>query len=418
MKSLAVKFAVVVLVFLSAAETVNGQFRLFRQRRTPRLAGRVNPAHERAKTAADSSYQKGDYERSVRLTSTVIFENPRDHVALYIRASARVEIALRRRNVKEMRAAIADAREAIRLNGVKSPLYYLPYLYGMTHLSVLENRKEHAEVAVQIAGQVIRIPTLKNEEKANLYYQRGNSQVVLKAFNDAGNDFSAAIKLSPAHIGAHLGAADAYAQAGSVKKAIAAYGNAVLSFPNNPLVHNNRGMYLQQQGKLDEAILDFTQALVINSKYHYSYTNRGFCLQQMGNAKAAEADFTASLKLDPNQATVFGMRATARLAQGNLAGAVEDNQTVVKMNPRSSSAYADLGFALFFSENYAGANQSFVQAATLDANQRQLNPWRFLALELGGDRDAALKTFAASLGKKPEKRDWADSLLAYLAGRL
>ena len=339
MKSVSTKIALVLLVILFSENALQGQSRLFRRR--PTLRKRVNPAHERAKTEADKAYQRGEYQKTVDLTTNVIRQNRSDHVAYYLRASALAEIALSKSDAKQMRSAIADAREAISLDsreGMRNPIYYLPYLYGMTNLSVLENKKEHAEVAVRVAGQAISIRTLNSDEKANLYYQRGNSLVVLEKFDEAGADFARAVKLGPTHLGAHLGAADAYARAGKVEQATAAYANAVRSFPNNPLVFNNRGMYFQQQGKLADSIVDFSRALEIDEKYHYAYTNRGFCLLQQGSPKAAEADFTASLKVKPGQPVVYGFRGTARLQQGNVAGAVADNRTVVRLSPRSPAA--------------------------------------------------------------------------------
>jgi lipoprotein NlpI len=416
MKSMYAKSMMILVVLLFSETSLLGQVRLFRNRNRPTLRNKVNPAHEKAKTEADQAYSQGNYQRSVDLTNQVIAQNRNDHVAYYLRASARAELALRKSDARAMRAAVADAREAIRLGGMKNPIYYLPYLYGMTHLSVIEGRKEHAEIAVKVANQVIQMPTLKAEEKANLYYQSGTSHVVLKKFVNASRDFSAAMKLNPTHLGAYLGAADAFAQAGQPKKAIEAYSAAVKSFPDNPLVFNNRGMAYQSQNQLGNAIVDFTRALEIDEKYYYAYTNRGYCLLLSDDPSAAEADFTASLKVNSSQPMVYGFRASSRLKQSNFRGAIDDNRTVVRLTPRNPTAYADLGFALFFSTDYAAAEKSFAQAISLDANQRHLNPWRFLSVERSRNKAAAQQQFASSLKKKTTERDWVDALIAFLAG--
>eukprot|EP00913_Durusdinium_trenchii_P008942 g8408.t1 len=404
-------------IVLIAQTSLQAQLRIFRKRGIPSPQKRVNAAHEKAKTEADKSYQKGDYARAANLTTTVILENPQDHVAYYLRASARAEIAIQKRDTKLMRSAVADAREAIRLDGTKNPMYYLPYLYGMTNLSAIENRDEHAKVAVSVATQAIGIRTLKPEDQANLYYQRAMSYSYLKQYSKAAADFASTVRLSPSHLGAHVGAADAYASAGDVKNATAAYERSVRAFPNNPLIFNNRGMFLQQQGKLSDAIVDFTRAIELDSKYFYAYTNRGYCSFQMGDPKAAEADYDTSLKINAAQSTVYGLRAAARLAQGDVNGAVEDNRSVVRLTPQNPAAHADLGFALFFAADYAGADRAFGQALAINANQPHLAPWRFLALERTGRKNEALRRYAASLKKDRADQNWVDAILVYLSGK-
>ncbi len=84
-------------LFFCLSETADAQYRVSRLRRSrkpPRsLPLPVNPRHEQAKREAESAYQNGKYERALQLMSRVVRENPRDHVAFYLRASARVERA-------------------------------------------------------------------------------------------------------------------------------------------------------------------------------------------------------------------------------------------------------------------------------------------------------------------------------------
>lgn len=376
---------------------------------------RVNPQHERLKTDADQAYQKGNYSQTVQLTSQVLSQNSSDHVAYYLRGSARIELAIRSQSVQQIRVGIRDARMAISLAGSKNPMYYFPYLYGMTNLSAMEQRPEHARVAVTVASQVLTVAGLKAVEKSNLYYQRGNAQVVLKKFREAAADFSATLKLNGSHLGAHLGAADAYKKAGDHKKAMAAYSAAVKAFPNNPLVFNNRGMAHQQQNQLQKAITDFTRALELNGKYYHAQTNRGYCLLLSGDAEAAETDFTASLKVNSSQAIAYNLRATSRLRQNKLSETIKDQRQVLRLNPRSPSAYAELGFSLFFSADYANAEKAFAQAMVLDPkNHRHVIPWRFLALERTGRKKAAVKSFS----KSGTLTNWVDILASFLAGNV
>jgi len=404
------------LLTATLAGTVYGQQRIFQPRNPNRQP--VNPRHEQLKTQADQAYRQGDYAEVVKLTNTVLQQNPRDAVAYYLRGSARVEIGLRNRDAKEMRSGISDAREAIRLDSSGNPMYYLPYLYGMTNLAALEDRKEHAEVAVKYAGQLLKQSSLNGEMRANIHYQRGNAHMTLEQYDKAVSDFLSAIKHFRTHLGAHLAAADAYSRAGQPEKAEEQYTTAVSTFSDNPLVYNNRGMFYQQQGEYKKAVADFTRAIELNREYRYAYTNRGFSLLAMGQPDAAEADFTKSLSLNSRQPAVHGLRATARVAQGNIDGALKDNRAAIRLAPQDPSAHADLGFTLFFAGKYDEANNAFEQSLKFNKPQQHLEPWRFLALQKTGNNDDAQALVKPAVEKQPDNRNWVETVLAYLDGKL
>lgn len=383
-------------------------------------ASDVNPAHERRKSDAEQAYRRGEYAKCIELVSSVIRENPRDDVAYYLRGSARVESGIAKRDTQLIRDGITDARSAISYGGGtdEKVLYYLPYLYGMTNLSILENRKDHAEVAVKIATQVIDLPNVKPDDKANLLYQRGLAHTYLGEHSEAAADHEQAGKLNVSHLGAYVGAADAYAAAGETEKASAAFDRAVKSFPTNPLVYNNRGMFHQNAGETDAAIADFTQAIQIDANYYMAYTNRGFALLDQGDAAAAVNDFTKSLEISPNQPLVHSLRGTAHLVQGNLSAAQEDYARVAQLDPRNPVAHADLGFAKFFADDFSGAVAAFEKAMSMDDSQRYLAPWLYMAMVQSGQEDAARDRFSETLQKPADKRDWVDYLLLYVSGTI
>lgn len=382
----------------------------------PRAVG--NPQHEQLKVDAEIAYQNGDFARCIDLTGRVLALNPQDHVALYLRASARVELGTTRRNTQEIRAGIEDARNALKYGGTEQINYYLPYFYGMTALAQQEGRPDHAQVVVDYASRLLARPTLKPEETANLLYQRATAFVSLQNLSAAAKDFEAAIRELPSHLGAHLGLAETYLLMQQPTKAEAAYTAAVQAAPDNPLVYNNRGMFFQQTGKLDLARADFSKALELNPNFAVAYTNRGFVAMSEGNPFAAEQDFTASLKIDPNQPAVFSLRGTARLAQGKPEEALADYNQVLRMDPNNPVALSDVGFAKYFAGDFQGAAAAFEKALAVDANLRYLQPWRYWALVKAGQEDTAAKQFASALAQPAKTSDWIDSLLRFVAGKL
>src|SRR5690606_7657720 len=121
--------------------------------------------HEELNNQADDAYRARDFATTISLASQVLTESPDDPVALYLRASARIEQGIARRDADLIRAGIEDARAAIRQDPSKNPDYYLPYLYGMSHLTGLEQNRAHAETAITTATQILQRPQLERPIK-------------------------------------------------------------------------------------------------------------------------------------------------------------------------------------------------------------------------------------------------------------
>jgi hypothetical protein len=126
----------------------------------------ANTRHERIHAQAQEAYQRGEHQRVIELTSGLLREAPRDHRAYYLRAAARVDLGRFRRDGRLVREGFTDARQALRIQGTDTALYYLPYLSGMTALAEIENQSEHARTAVEVAGRVLELPDLSNDEEA------------------------------------------------------------------------------------------------------------------------------------------------------------------------------------------------------------------------------------------------------------
>ena len=105
------------------------------------VAAQATPEHEKMKADAEAAYQQADFAKCKELTSLVLAQNPKDHAALYFRASSRVELGASKRDIQELREGIQDARESLKLGGSTEINYYLPYLYGMVALANLARPK-------------------------------------------------------------------------------------------------------------------------------------------------------------------------------------------------------------------------------------------------------------------------------------
>ena len=174
------------------------------------VSAQSNPEQEKLRSEFKAAYVKGDYEKCKELTTKDLALNPKDHLALYLRASSRVELGFVSRDGAEVRSGIEDARESLKIGGGGEIDYYLPYLLGMITLANIEDKKEHANVALEISKSVLARTNLTPEQRANILYQRASAHLYLKESSGAIEDFQAAIKAFPGHIGSYMRLAETY----------------------------------------------------------------------------------------------------------------------------------------------------------------------------------------------------------------
>lgn len=371
---------------------------------------------DRIKDQADTAYRERDFPKAMQLCDQALAIAPTDHVALYLRGSSRVEMGIFSGNVELIRTGIADSRDAIRHEGKGKPEYYLPYIYGMSHLSAFEGKPVHATTARTVADSVLEREDLTPDQRSNLLYQRAQADLQLKDFPAAEKDLQETLKLAPQHLAAYMLTAEVAAKSKTPAEAVAAYSKVVSVFPTNPLVYNNRGMYLQSLGRTQEAMADFDKAIQLDPKFMPSYINRGFALLEAGDPVAAEAALTQALAIDPAQTGALSLRATARLDQNKGTQALEDYRQVAQVAGQNPMAFADLGFAQFFMRDYQGALASFQSALKIDPKLRFLLPWELACKMQLNQANAA--AYAEVTGKAPEARDWVDNVVLFQLGQV
>jgi len=373
------------------------------------------PEHEAQRKQTQQAYDVGNWPQVISSASAILQANPKDNIALHLRGSARIESGIQMMDTAIIREGITDTREAISAATTPDFNYYLPYLYGMTNLTKIEQQPDHARVTVEIAGQLLLQSGITAEQKANVLYQRGLAYSSMKQTADAIQDLKAAVTANPKHIAAYLAIAEIHAEAGQGEQSLLAYADAIRAFPDEPLVYNNQGMQLQKMGRYNEALKAFSTALQKNPQFHLAMTNRGFTWLEGGRPAEAEKDFTASLQMSP-QPAVMTLRGNARLLQGRWQEALADYEAVIKASPNDYIAHSDAGFARFFGRDYAGALKEFNEVVRIQPQARFINPWRCLTLIKLGRTAEAAGIAQASRQKTEAQRDWVDYVILFHVG--
>ena len=371
-------------------------------------------AREKLKHDADEAYRQQDFPKAIQLLNQAVKDAPNDHVALYLRASAKVEQGAAEGKPDLIRDGLADSIAAVKAEGKSRPDYYLPYFFGMSQLSQIEKTLDHAKAARGVADGMLKQP-LKEDQRSQILYQRALLNLQMNENVPAKTDLEESVKLAPAHQAAWMALADVIARTEGVDKGLAIFQQAIEKNPRDPMLLNNRGMFLQSQGRDQEAISDFSKALEVDPKFTVALANRGYALLNGAQFEAAEIDLTKALETNPADRGVLSLRAAARMNVGKLDDAVRDCEEGIKLEPQNPLAYADLGFAQYAAGNVAGAVKSFSEAQRLGPELPFLLPWRYAAAVAS---KSPLPTEAEGLTQKAkDQRNWFDILTLYLANQ-
>ncbi|MFK7821400.1 MAG: tetratricopeptide repeat protein [Planctomycetaceae bacterium] len=368
---------------------------------------------------AELAYSQRRFADVLKITEKQIKAKPGDHVAHYLSASALVEIGRKTSNGGGIRQGIEDARKAIELSKGEDSRYFLPYLYGMTSLTEIEGDPQHTQTALATADRVLakaKTPV----DRAHLLYHRGRIHGLLKKPKKSQADFQEAIRQNGELLAAWMGLANVFIDMGNLPRARETYDSATRKFPRDPVVFNNRGLFLQEQDEFELAVADFTRALQLNPRYFAAHTNRGYTLLSIGDPAAAELDFSASLGLYPQQPMVYRLRAGCRLLQKQPVTAIEDLTAAFKLRP-DTATHVDLGFAQVMNRDFKAGADLLAKAQRSDPALQHIRPWRFAALIGQKNKAAGTKEFAADIARtKANSKDcvWSDWLCGLLAGAI
>jgi tetratricopeptide (TPR) repeat protein len=115
----------------------------------------------------------------------------------------------------------------------------------------------------------------------------------------------------------------------------------------NFLPHNDLGLILGQQGRIDEAIAHFQKALEIKPSYANAHQNLGVALDKRGQLDAAIVHYRKALELKPDYPGITHNNLGSALArQGQLDAAIAHFQKALELRPDYPEARNNLDLAL------------------------------------------------------------------------
>jgi protein O-mannosyl-transferase len=168
-----------------------------------------------------------------------------------------------------------------------------------------------------------------------------------------------------------------WSQLGVWKNSFTLFEHALSVTHNNYLAYNNRGLFFDRAGRLDEAIADYRQSLAINPHYAEANNNLGQALTERGRPRDGLAMFRAALDANPGLLAAHNNLGNALADDGKPVEALPHYDFVLAREPWNVGALSNSGIALSMMGRYAEAIARLQKALQLAPDN--LNAQRNLA---------------------------------------
>lgn len=156
------------------------------------------------------------------------------------------------------------------------------------------------------------------------HHTRGKVQIARHRPDLALEDFHRAVRLDPRQPAAYASRANAYANRGDYRLALADLREAERLGMAGTKFHTEIGLLLLQLGKEAEAVAQFSEVLKHDRNAAYTLHCRATCYIKAGRMDEAIDDLTAFLALEPDQPEALFKRAYAYQERGDFADALRD----------------------------------------------------------------------------------------------
>ena len=130
-----------------------------------------------------------------------------------------------------------------------------------------------------------------------------------------------------------LFAARAWFQVGTWKDSQTLFRHAIAVTENNVMAHNNLGLLLADEGRLDEAVVQYHEALKINPGFLFALNNLGNAMMQEGRLDEAVRCFRNALEIAPAYAEAHNNLGIALAKLGRIDESADQFLEALKANP-------------------------------------------------------------------------------------
>jgi tetratricopeptide (TPR) repeat protein len=183
---------------------------------------------------------------------------------------------------------------------------------------------------------------------------------------EAESEYSAAIRIDPQNVEAHLLLGVLLGNRGDIDGEIAEEREAVRLKPQDALGHGFLGVALGQKGDLDGDIAEEREALRLDPDSGSAHTDLGLALGGKRDWDGAIAEEREALRIDPQNSKAHLLLGAAFGVKGDVDGEIAEYRETLRLDPANARAHYLLGNALERKHDLRDALHEYHTAYTLD----------------------------------------------------
>lgn len=179
---------------------------------------------------------------------------------------------------------------------------------------------------------------------------------------------------------------------------------------DNYFAHNNLGVALARQGRLDEAIHHYSKSLHIRPDQAEVHNNLGNALVARGDFEEALGHYYEALRIKPDFASAHNNLGSVLARQGKVDEAVKHYQEALRIKPDYAGAHYNLGNVLVDRGNVDEAISHYTATLQIWPDWAGAHNNLGLALEKRGRLEEAISHYKEALRIKPDYAKAKDNL--------
>ncbi len=171
---------------------------------------------------------------------------------------------------------------------------------------------------------------------------------------------------------------------------------------DNFLAHNNLGVAVAEQGKIEEAIAHYREAIRIKPNYLDAHYNLGVNLTKQGRYEEAMDHYREALRISPHDAETHNKVGILLAREGKHREALGHFAEALQFKPGFAAARYNLGLALAEQGEYQKALPHFAEALRLNPDFPEAHFSLGMTYRIIGDWDSAMKEYGILRRINPE----------------
>jgi len=203
-----------------------------------------------------------------------------------------------------------------------------------------------SKLAGRVTGQAPRVTVPGDERGSRRLIEAGNALENAARYQEALQQYDAAIALAPEYARAHLNRGNALLALGDLPRAVDAYRTAIVNDPRYAAAHFNLGNAYTRLGRQGDALTAFRNALELDPRFVDAEVALGGTFDELGQPEQALAAYERALAIESDYVEVHYNVGALNLRLGRAADAANSLRRAVALRPDFAEAHCDLGIAL------------------------------------------------------------------------